>query len=61
MAALARLEVELEAFIESADIYLCKLTDNEYYNVPGNSELGERFAEVTRLKRELADVRRRLE
>jgi hypothetical protein len=61
IAALARLEGELEAFIESADTYLCKLSDNEYYNTSGNLELGEIFATATGFKRDSAQVRRRLE
>jgi hypothetical protein len=61
IAALARLEGELEAFIESADTYLCKLSDNEYYNLPGNLELGDIFATATAFKRDSAQVRRKLE
>jgi hypothetical protein len=61
LTALARLESDLEAFIETTDLYLCKLTDSEYYNVPGHNQLGDCFADAARMKRELSDIRRRLE
>lgn len=61
IAALVKLEGELDAFIETTDVYLCKLSDNEYYNLPGNLDLGDLFAEATKFKRDSTQVRRKLE
>ena len=61
IAALALLEGELQAFIDSADAYLSRLTDDSFYNVPGNNDLGDLFAEIARLRVEAVRVRRKLE
>lgn len=61
LEALARLESEIGAFIETTDAYLLRLTDHDYFNIPGHVELGEAFAQAARFRFELATVRRRLE